>query len=74
MRSGGLGNMKQTQLSGQRLAAVFLLGFALFNFPVLSLFDRPGRLFGLPLLYAYLFLAWLLLIAIMALLIERRGS
>jgi hypothetical protein len=66
--------MKRPHLTGQRLAAIFLLGAALFNYPLLSLFDRPGEMFGLPLLYAYLFLAWLLLIVLMAVTIEWLGD
>ena len=42
-----------------------------FNYPVLSLFDRGADLFGIPLIYAYIFAAWAGLIAIMALFIER---
>jgi hypothetical protein len=66
--------MNRPHLTGQRLAAIFLLGAALFNYPLLSLFDRPGQIFGLPLLYAYLFLAWLLLIVLMAVTVEWLGD
>ncbi len=51
--------------TGQRLAAIFLLGWALLDYPVLSLFDRPGDILGMPLLCVYLFAAWLLLIVLM---------
>ena len=57
---------------GQRLAALFLLGCLLFNYPLLQLFARDGAIFGIPLLYGYLFGAWAALIALMALVIERR--
>jgi hypothetical protein len=60
------------QQRGQRLAALFLLGCLLFNYPLLQLFSRDGALFGIPLLYGYLFGAWAALIALMALVIERR--
>ena len=63
--------MNRSRLTGQRLAAVFLLGCALLDYPLLSLFDRPGEVFGVPLLYAYLFVAWAVLIALMAAVIER---
>ena len=58
---------------GQRLAALFLLGCLLFNYPLLQLFSRDGAIFGIPLLYGYLFSAWAVLIALMALVIERRN-
>jgi hypothetical protein len=57
---------------GQRMVALCMLGCVLFNFPVLALFNVPGTLLGVPLLYAYIFLAWALLIALMAWVVERR--
>lgn len=58
-------------LIGERLAAAFLGGSLLFNYPVLSLFDRHTDLFGIPLIYVYVFTAWAGLIALMAWFIER---
>jgi hypothetical protein len=54
------------------LVTAFLLGCLLLTYPLLSLFDRIETLFGVPLLYLYLFVAWALLIAIMAIAVERR--
>jgi hypothetical protein len=56
---------------GQRLVALFALGVALFNFPLLALFDRAATAFGIPVLYVYIFCVWALLIALLALVIER---
>ena len=58
---------------GERLAGVFLLGCLLFNFPLLGLFNVPATVFGVPLVYAYLFGAWALLIVLVALVMERSG-
>lgn len=67
--------MQQLTLTGQRLAALGLLGWLLFNYPVLSLFNDAGDWFGVPRLYAYLFAAWAGLIALLALVAERgRGK
>ncbi|MBI3713653.1 MAG: hypothetical protein HY253_11940 [Burkholderiales bacterium] len=63
--------MKRSRLSKQRLAALFLLGCVWFNFPVMSIFDRPGSVFGFPLLYAWLMGAWLTLIVLMAWVTEK---
>jgi len=63
--------MKRSEVTGQRLAAIFLLGCVLLDYPILYLFDRPGDLAGIPLLYAYVFAAWASLIALMAWVIER---
>jgi len=57
---------------GERLVALFLLGGALFNFPLLALFNAPVLVFGVPLLYGYLFGAWAVLIGLLVLAIERR--
>jgi len=55
----------------ERLVGLFLLGCALFNYPLLALFNVRTTLFGVPLLYAYLFTAWSLLIVLVALVMER---
>ena len=54
-----------------RLVALFALGIVLFNYPLLALFDVAAGAFGIPVLYAYIFGAWALLIALLALIIER---
>jgi len=59
--------------SDARLVCVFLAGCLLFNFPLISLFNVDARVFGVPVLYAYLFAAWLLVIAVVAALMERAG-
>ncbi len=64
--------MHRSDITGQRLVAIVLLGCVLFNYPVLSLFSKPNALFGIPLLYLYLFAMWALLIGLMAYVIERR--
>jgi hypothetical protein len=67
----GRANMKRSGMTGQRLAAIFLMGCILFNYPILFLFTRSGDIAGIPLLYAYVFGAWALLIGLMALVVER---
>ncbi len=54
-----------------RLVALAMLGGLLFNYPVLALFNRPGTFFGVPLLYAWIFGAWTVLIVLMARAVER---
>ena len=54
-----------------RFVALCMLGLVLFNFPVLALFNAAGTVLGVPVLYAYIFAAWALLIALMALVAER---
>jgi len=61
-------------LKGQRLAALFLLGLFLLNYPLLNLFAGASQLLGIPVLYAYVFAVWALLIGAMALVVEIRGD
>ena len=49
---------------GKKLAGLFFLGCLLFNFPILSLFNRKLMLFGIPLLYVYIFSVWFIVIAL----------
>ena len=62
--------MSDFESKGQRFVALCLLGTLLFNYPILALFNASGMVFGVPLLYVYMFIAWAALIAIMAWLAE----
>lgn len=55
----------------QSLVATFLLGALLFDYPLLQLFNGRGTLFGVPALYAYIFVAWGTLIALLAAVVDR---
>ena len=65
--------MGEFEAKGQRLVGLCLLGFVLFNYPFLALFNVPSSIFGIPLLYAWIFFAWAVLIAAMAWVVERRS-
>lgn len=64
--------MYRSRLTTQRLAAIFLLGCLLFNYPLLALFNKTATVSGIPVLYAYIFLAWLGFIVLVAFVVERR--
>jgi hypothetical protein len=53
------------QLTG-RLAAVAILGVVLIVPPLLARFDHVDRVFGVPVLWAYLFLVWAVLIGLVS--------
>lgn len=53
------------QLTG-RLTAVAVLGFVLIVPPVLAHFNRMDRVFGVPVLWAYLYLVWAVVIGLVA--------
>ena len=63
--------MIRPDIKGQRLAALFLLGFLLFNYPLLTLFAGSVQVFGIPVLYFYVFAVWALLIGLMVLVVEK---
>jgi hypothetical protein len=63
--------MTQSSDKGARLVAAFLLGVLLFDYPFLALFNRAAEALGIPLLYAYVFGAWALLVGLLALIVER---
>ena len=63
--------MKKPGPAAARLAGIFLLGCVAFGFPMIAVFNVPGRVLGVPVLYAYLFSAWLLLIVLVGLLMEQ---
>jgi predicted permease len=65
--------MPHPDLTGQRLVATLFLGWLLFNYPLLALFDGAATLFDIPLIYVYLFGAWALLIGLMAFLMEQNS-
>lgn len=64
--------MNKPNIKSQRLVTLFLLGNLLFNYPLLALFNRPDTIFGIPVLYAYVFGAWIVLIILLAAVVERR--
>lgn len=55
----------------QRLVAAGMLGFLLFGYPLMAVFDRDTLVLGVPLLWAYLLVAWAALIAVAAALVRR---
>jgi hypothetical protein len=59
--------MTPDRLKNRRLVGVFLLGWILYNYPILSLFNLPALFLGIPLLYGYMFFAWALVIGVVML-------
>jgi hypothetical protein len=63
--------MGRSGLTAERLLALFVAGWLLLNYPLLALFGRLGTVAAIPALYLYLFVAWALLIAGIALVLGR---
>jgi hypothetical protein len=64
--------LKRSASKTARLLCLFALGCLLFNYPLLALFNVPASVFGMPVLYCYLFVVWALVIALLARIMERR--
>ena len=64
---------RHQRLKGQRSLALFFLGCLLFNYPILFLFSRNGFVWGIPILYVYLFISWAALVGLIAIVVEMRG-
>ena len=71
-----MARMRDQNRDGERLGAIFLLGLILFNPLLVQIFDGGADvvLFGIPLLYLYLFVSWAVLIGLMALVTERTSA
>lgn len=54
------------RLRSARLVAVAAMGMLLFGYPFLALVDADVRVLGVPLLWAYLFAAWGVVIGLVA--------
>jgi hypothetical protein len=44
----------------RRLVGLFLFVAVLYNYPIISLFNIPTRISGIPVLYVYIFFVWML--------------
>lgn len=58
------------QQSREYIIILFICGFLAINYPVLDLFNRSWAPFGIPLLYFYLYLIWLVLIVLLITVVE----
>ncbi len=68
--------MLNQKSKSDRLAALFILGNVMFNYPILSIFNLDRFPWGVPLLYLYIFTVWaaLILALIFATWARSRGS
>jgi hypothetical protein len=68
----GLNPLDTAQRRGQRLLFVAGLFALLLNYPLLAAFDHHGRVAGVPVLYLYVLVTWLLLIALTGWLVKSK--
>ena len=56
----------------ERVISLLIAGIAFLNYPIMSVFSKIELVFGIPVLYFYLFLVWGLIIGAMALILHDR--
>ena len=61
--------MRYTQIR-DRLIALFLFGAVLISPPLLAIFRAEAFVFGIPLLFFYLFAGWAFLIVLLTIIVE----
>jgi hypothetical protein len=59
---------------GERLIGLLIAGIVLLNFPLLSVFSVNRMIFGIPVLYLYLFVVWVLIIIITRIVLRGRSA
>jgi len=63
--------VNRQRIKEQRLLILFLLGIFFFNFPALSVLNKNHLLAGIPVLYLYIFIVWIILVGVTAWIVER---
>ena len=58
--------MTRPDIARERWIALFFLGVAAFSPPLLQIFSADNAVFGIPILYVYMFAAWGVIVAFMA--------
>ena len=58
------------QQSKEHIVILFIGGVVAINYPLLELFDRAWAPFGIPLLYFYLYFAWLVIIVLLIVVVQ----
>ncbi len=53
------------KVSGKQIVFTVLIFSLLFNYPILSIFNKSVLYCGIPLLFIYLFAAWLAIIVVL---------
>lgn len=57
-------NLKETWV------ILFILGIIMMNYPIIHIFDTPSRIFGMPALFIYLIIGWLISIGFIYLFVK----
>lgn len=64
--------MPESKRQNERLIVLLIIGFIFLNYPLLSLFSKVRLMFGIPVLYLYIFTVWTIFIVCMAVILEKK--
>lgn len=64
--------MPESKHRNERLIVLLIAGLLFLNYPLLSLFSQIRLLFGIPVLYLYIFTVWTIFIGCMAVILEKK--
>ncbi|WP_218134882.1 hypothetical protein [Amycolatopsis xylanica] len=70
---GEVNGPEEDQSFNGRLILITVFGFVLLVPPLLSVFNTGAQVFGVPVIWAYLFVVWAVLIGLAAALAGRSG-
>ena len=65
---------RPTPRRGPKLLFLAVLFGVLLNYPLLAVFDHDGRVAGVPVLYLYVLLTWIALVALTGWLVRKRSE
>ncbi|MDX5420659.1 MAG: hypothetical protein LPK14_00275 [Hymenobacteraceae bacterium] len=60
------------RVKGRRLFFISILFLVLLNFPLVSIFNKGGMVAGVPVLYLYIMVTWLLCIGAIGFFVDRK--
>jgi len=66
--------MPEVKRQNERLIGILIIGVIVLNYPLLSLFSKVKLIFGVPVLYLYIFVVWSIFIGCVALVLEKKAS
>ena len=64
--------MLESKRQNERLIGMLIVGVVALNYPILSLFSGSKLVFGIAVLYFYLFLSWAIFIISIAFILEKQ--
>ena len=66
--------MPESKRQNERLIVMVIIGVIALNYPLLSLFSKAKLIFGIPVLYLYLFIVWFIFIGCVAVILEKNKA